>query len=516
MMTTAPKAYSYLRFSTPEQAQGDSFRRQTEAARAYALRHGLDLDEKLTFQDLGVSAFRGGNLEVGKLGVFLEAVRAGLVQPGSYLLVENLDRISRDKARRALRVLEDICDAGITLVTLNDGREYTRENLDSDPTSLILSILTFMRANEESETKARRLRSAWEAKRSKALDRPLTAKCPAWLVLDKEAGRFEVIEDRAAIVRRVYAMTLQGYGQHAIAETLNKEGVPAFKGSHWHRSYIVKLLGNPSVIGTLVPHVLEFSEDRKKTRKPLDPVPGYYPAVVDEDSYQRVQAMRMGTISPLRGRHAKGQVLNIFGGLARCPACGSTMTRVYKGKRGGRPYLVCTKAKAGAGCVYKTVPYQQVEDAFLAGASWTLAHCPGDSPEGQQADDDLDAIETAISVTEDSIENLLDALQASTGIKQPALLQRLSFLQEQLDAMRKEREALQQKAASMAGPLLMKRLDALGNALERQPLNKTEVNTLLRQLLSDVVVDYNTGLLILRWKHGGESDRTYAWVEPEE
>ena len=60
--TTTPvkpaKAYSYLRFSTPEQLKGDSQRRQLEAARAYALEQGLELDESLTFQDLGVSGFK--------------------------------------------------------------------------------------------------------------------------------------------------------------------------------------------------------------------------------------------------------------------------------------------------------------------------------------------------------------------------------------------------------------------------------------------------------------------------
>ncbi|KVR83488.1 recombinase family protein [Burkholderia vietnamiensis] len=49
------KAYSYLRFSTPEQAQGDSFRRQTALAEAYAQQHGLELDTTLRFADEGVS-----------------------------------------------------------------------------------------------------------------------------------------------------------------------------------------------------------------------------------------------------------------------------------------------------------------------------------------------------------------------------------------------------------------------------------------------------------------------------
>src|SRR5262245_57368805 len=99
------KAYSYVRFSTPEQMRGDSFRRQTELARDYALKHKLELDDKLTFHDVGVSAYRGKNSETGRLADFQEAVRKGLVPRGAYLLVESLDRISRQAARRAFRVL---------------------------------------------------------------------------------------------------------------------------------------------------------------------------------------------------------------------------------------------------------------------------------------------------------------------------------------------------------------------------------------------------------------------------
>src|SRR3954452_11634752 len=109
-MTTP--AYSYLRFSTPEQAAGDSHRRQTQMARTYAQRHGLVLDETLTFHDLGVSAYRGKNADRGRLADFLQAVRDGVVAKGSFLLVETLDRVSRQTPRLAARTLEDIVDAG--------------------------------------------------------------------------------------------------------------------------------------------------------------------------------------------------------------------------------------------------------------------------------------------------------------------------------------------------------------------------------------------------------------------
>jgi DNA invertase Pin-like site-specific DNA recombinase len=72
-----PKAYSYLRFSTPDQMEGDSFRRQWELAQDYAERQGLELDHVLTFHDLGVTGFRGANVERGKLSLFRRAVEDG-------------------------------------------------------------------------------------------------------------------------------------------------------------------------------------------------------------------------------------------------------------------------------------------------------------------------------------------------------------------------------------------------------------------------------------------------------
>src|ERR1051326_4411361 len=90
-----PKAYSYVRMSTEGQLRGDSLRRQVERSKQYAAEHGLDLDETVSFNDIGVSAFRGKNLKTGALSHFIEAVRSGKIARGSYLLVESLDQIGR-------------------------------------------------------------------------------------------------------------------------------------------------------------------------------------------------------------------------------------------------------------------------------------------------------------------------------------------------------------------------------------------------------------------------------------
>ncbi len=81
--TVRPKAYSYLRFSSPEQLKGDSFRRQWEAAKAYAARNALDLDETLTFHDMGMSGFKGANAQRGELALFRRGVEDGLIAEGS-------------------------------------------------------------------------------------------------------------------------------------------------------------------------------------------------------------------------------------------------------------------------------------------------------------------------------------------------------------------------------------------------------------------------------------------------
>jgi DNA invertase Pin-like site-specific DNA recombinase len=439
-----PRAFSYLRFSTPEQQKGDSFRRQSTMAIDYARTHNLDLDQQLTFEDLGVSAFRGQNAEAGRLGDFLEAVRAGLVPQGSTLLVEQLDRLSRLTPRKALRVLEDIVDAGITLVTLNDGRAYTAASLDDDQTSLLIAIVTFMRANEESATKARRLKQAWANKREKIGERLLTSKCPAWL--RRVGDRFELIPDRADIVRRIFSMTLEGVGQHKITEVFNQEGIkPWGTAKHWQRSYIAKVLANPAVIGTLTPHSLEHDGNRK-FRKPLAPIPNYYPEAVSPDVWANCRAMQASGRGPSRGRHASSPIQNVLAGLAVCPICERTMTRVYKGNR-SRPSFVCAKAKAGAGCNYRSVPYAYVEEALIKGLRGRL----GDTPAGEHQGDLEQAIVNAdhtVDDIKDRAANLLDNLGYE---RSPALMTRLGELEAELEEAEKHLAALLEQREATHG-----------------------------------------------------------------
>jgi DNA invertase Pin-like site-specific DNA recombinase len=148
-------AFSYVRFSSSEQSKGDSLCRQTDLAEGYAQRHGLQLDRELTFRDLGVSAFTAKNKTEGALAAFIKACKSGRVKPGSALLVESLDRLSREQVRKALRqLLELIDDHGMEVHTLADNRVY---GPGTQTEELVISIIVMSRVHEESERKSQRV-----------------------------------------------------------------------------------------------------------------------------------------------------------------------------------------------------------------------------------------------------------------------------------------------------------------------------------------------------------------------
>lgn len=520
------RAYSYLRFSTPEQRKGDSARRQRDMATAYAVKHGLVLDDALTFEDAGVSAYRGQNTEgEGRLAYFLEAVRVGLVPQGSVLLVEQLDRLSRLVPRKAVAALGNICDAGVSVVTLNDEREYTSVSLDANPTDLLISVVTFMRANEESHTKSRRLSQAWEAKR-KAVGsgKPLTGITPAWIRADMEAGTITAIPERAAIVQRIYALTLEGLGQHAIAERFNAEGLrPWGRAAHWQRSYICKILANEAVVGTIIPHVMDYASG-VKSRKALEPILNYYPAVVSEETFADVQALTVSKRAPGRTTSAGAPLSNVLATMAKCPLCGGTMTRVQKGSR-SRPSLVCAKAKAGAGCQYHSIPYEYVEDAILSRLAAYLADIP--------AGDDSD-IEGAIFNADHERDDLLRrARQVADNLSyanSPMLTADLQELEGKLGAATALLNDLRSRRDAVSGKLIGARVGRVLALLRPvapegepaaeawqlgQTIDRAALNAALRGIFKQAVINWPNGSIDFQWSHGGVTELPFMWRNDE-
>ncbi|MEY9802492.1 DNA invertase Pin-like site-specific DNA recombinase [Bradyrhizobium elkanii] len=356
------RAYSYLRLSTGPQLKGDGKRRQLKASRAYAEANGLELAEDAQYEDLGVSAFKGANVRDGKLGLFLEAVQSGAVAPGSYLLVESLDRLTRQELAKAQALFLSIIQGGINVVTLADGRLYPAGT--NDLGDLIYSLVVMARAHEESQIKSQRIGAAWKNKRTRAASQvPMTKWCPAWLKLADDRTCYQPIPQRVEVVRGIFEDAASGMGIYSITTRLNQRGVPTFDSPNgWHTSYVTKILCNRAVLGEFQPH----RRENGKRVPDGEPTRAYYPAIVDEGLFYRAQLAK--SERRVSGKGRKGAAFtNLFSGLATCAYCRSAMKLENKGSgRKGGTYLACHGALRKVGCPAIRWRYRDFETSFLA------------------------------------------------------------------------------------------------------------------------------------------------------
>lgn len=373
------KAFSYIRFSSTAQAEGDSLNRQMSATRKYATDHELELDESLV--DRGISAYRGKNVQEGALGSFLKLVHEGKIPRGSVLIVEDLDRLSRQDPIAAQTLFNSIVVAGVEIVTLRDGQRYSRDTIAKTPTILLQSLLRMILAHEESDKKSERVKAAKKRAREDAVARktPISARAPFWLRLPrlKEVGRgatrkFEIVPERAAVVRRVFHeyVTL-GLGYMRIANRLNEGKITAPEGKKgWHPSSVQWLIRNDAVIGI---YRAERYHNGKRDSVG-EPIEGYFPAIIDRELFLRAQSVKNSRFNPNRrqaGRRSPSGE-NLFHGLTRCGHCGGSMgwRSLQNRKRITIPHYQCREAHYKKSCdnnrIYR---FEQFRDGVLKNIS---------------------------------------------------------------------------------------------------------------------------------------------------
>lgn len=489
-MVTTTKAFSYIRFSSAQQAAGDSLRRQTAATEAYCQRHGLTLDKTLNLKDLGISAYKGKNLSEGALGGFLQAVREGKVAKGSILLVESLDRLSRDQVVEALQLFLSILNAGITLVTLTPEQRFEPGHVED--MHLMLAIADMQRSHSESAMKSHRIGKSWEAKRANLAQRKLTGKCPAWLKLSADKTTFEKIPSAVHSVQRIYSMAIEGMGVETITRTLNGEGVPSIgRAKYWGRSYVIKLLKTRAVLGEFQPHKMDG-----KTRKPTgDVLPNYFPAIITlDDFYRAQQSMNSRKQAPgPRGKH----VANLFTGLVHDSFDSSNMVYISKDsayKSGQWRYLVSSKALRGErGSKYLTVPYPVFEQVLL---SWIRELRAEDVTAVKTADQEikqaLEAAQGELTIIKGKIAATKKRAVSGGNGNFEAILDIVTDLDQKRVEVKRRVERLQGELASARNEALEETqsvLDLLGQAEGEDLLAlRSKVRQQLRNLIDDIWV----------------------------
>lgn len=392
-----PIAYSYIRFSSEKQKKGHSVKRQEEMALKYIEQNphlDLELDTELNMKDLSVSGFKGKNLAEGALGNFVRLAYRGDIEAGSYLLVENLDRFSRDEAWKAVTSLMSLIQAGIIVVTLSDGSVYSDETMSGQEGTLKLmqSVLIFTRANDESEQKSRRIASAWANKFTKIkLGVQLTKRVPFWI---NPEDKNKAIKDKAAVVRRIFKLNSQGIGTTRIAGLFNEEGVdpPTKLAKDWNVSTIKKVLNHKAVLGTLVAgNGTEYT--------------GYYPAIIKDDLWNKTRTLGMSS-----KRVRTSEEVHPLAGLTRCMKCGASAVRSGKtgrirkdGTKNNWKTLVCSNSLKRVSCAYQSLNYNHILHAVNLALDQTALSGQGDrvSELKLELEMEIDEISMSMNIVED-------------------------------------------------------------------------------------------------------------------
>ncbi|MFA0171088.1 recombinase family protein [Vibrio splendidus] len=355
------KAYSYIRFSSKAQEEGDSLRRQTESTKRYCESNELELDN--SFQDLGKSGFRkkNGNSEQEALNSFIELCEDGQIEDDAILIVENLDRLSRDNVKSALQQFLKILDF-VDVYTLQDEKLY-KKNSKSIDFDLIISITIMSRAHEESSTRSDRLSQAWSNKRKNLTQVKATSSGPHWLKLSKDKTRWIVTQDRADVIKLIFELALEN-SSNKIVKYLNDEGYKSPRGKLWAKTSVSRILTDKCVLGEYQPHVGRGGYNRTPIG---EVVKDYYPRIIPDDHFYAVQAARASRKQNERGRGVE-KFSNLLRNIAICKHCSSPMEFKDKGEKpkGGK-YLTCSlAARTSMQCEHDThISYPEIEKAIL-------------------------------------------------------------------------------------------------------------------------------------------------------
>jgi DNA invertase Pin-like site-specific DNA recombinase len=437
--TTRPLVISYLRFSLAVQSKGDSSRRQTNLAETWCEKNGQTLTDRL--DDKGISAFRGRNASEGNLSAFLELVKAGTVPEGSTLLVEELDRLSRQEPEESLHLFLSIVRSGITLVTLNTGDVFRKGEIDMG--KLMIAVVKFATAHDESAKKSFRLSAAWKNKRSKIGSKPITNIVPKWLTI--RDSKVVTVPEKVAAVVQIFAWAMQGHGHGAICRKANNELKSIGRKPYFVRSYVAKILHNRAVIGEFQPHSIVYANG-KKTRQPAgEPIQGYYPAIVTEDIFNAVQT-RMQKNAGSGGPN--GEWVNIFKGLLHNAEDGSRLHVQDKGC--GRRFVSAAAIEGRQGAAdYLGIPVTHFESAFFFLIGGTQAIEFGDTDgRADELAKQLDAVEAQHAAIAERTTEIKAAL-ITTGTSAVSLVSVLAEMDQQKAALKKRRDDLRAGLASL-------------------------------------------------------------------
>ena len=364
----------YERLSRDDELQGESnsISNQKQMLEDFARRNGLP--NPTHFTDDGIS---GTRFDRPGFLAMMEEVEAGRVEA---IVIKDMSRLGRDYLKVG-QVMEVLRQRGVRLIAINDGVDSLKGDDDFTP---FRNIMNEFYARDTS----RKIRSVFKAKGMSG--KHLTGTVIYGYLWDEKREHWLVDEEAAEVVRRIFSLTLEGYGPYRIACKLSadrieipvvhlarfNEGVnrskPVKDPYGWGSSTIVNILKKREYLG----HTINF-----KTRKHFKDKKSHYvsedewtifenthEAIIDQQTFDLAQKIRSNV---RRYPNGWGEAAPLTG-LLYCADCGGKMYvhRTNNGKRVSQ-YTCSNYTKVPCGTLCPT-QHRINESAVLTLVSDTL------------------------------------------------------------------------------------------------------------------------------------------------
>lgn len=350
------RAALYARFSSDLQ-RDQSIEDQLHLCRSHAARMGWRVVAEYS------DRARSGASIMGRDGL-LELIAASKSGAFDLILVESLDRLSRDQEDLAGLFKRCKFD-GIGIEAVHGG---TADTVQIGVRSLLGSLFLEDLKNKTRRGMAGVIREGRSAGGRQYGYRPIRG----------QPGQLEIVEEEAAIVRRIYEEYADGRSGRTIVMQLNKEGVPAPRGREWRANTVIGNKGRGG--GILKTQLYEGIIVWGRVRMVVDPATGRRVSRPnDESEWQTAEAPHLRIIAPelvsrvrarqkemeqdpdIRRRPRKKRLLS---GLLKCGACGGPMSAY--GTTRGRTYIRCSRVtEAGTCSSTKRVALDGIEETVL-------------------------------------------------------------------------------------------------------------------------------------------------------
>ena len=364
----------YERLSRDDELQGESnsISNQKQMFEDFARRNGLP--NPTHFTDDGIS---GTRFDRPGFLAMMEEVEAGRVEA---IVIKDMSRLGRDYLKVG-QVMEILRQRGVRLIAINDGVDSLKGDDDFTP---FRNIMNEFYARDTS----RKIRSEFKSKGMSG--KHLTGTVIYGYLWDEKREHWLVDEEASEVVRRIFSLTLEGYGPYQIACKLSidrieipvvhlarfNEGVnrskPVKDPYGWGSSTIVNILKKREYLG----HTINF-----KTRKHFKDKKSHYvsedewtifenthEAIIDQQTFDLAQKIRSNV---RRYPNGWGEAAPLTG-LLYCADCGGKMY-VHRTNNGRRisQYTCSNYTKVPCGTLCPT-QHRINESAVLTLVSDTL------------------------------------------------------------------------------------------------------------------------------------------------